>query len=76
VIDQWQPVAEDLERLPEADLLCCVEVLQSIAFEFVEEFGEVVVECVEDRIQVSAFCTSCWCGIPEFHTPILFEDMF
>lgn len=42
----------------------------------VEEFGEVVVELVEDRIRPGALRALTTCCIPDLHAPTLFEDVF
>jgi hypothetical protein len=34
------------------------------------------VEGIQGHIQRTAFCALVCCWIPEFHTPILFEDLF
>jgi hypothetical protein len=45
-------------------------------FNCFHEFGEVVVQLVEDHIQPAALSAlGCW-WFPEFHAPILFEDVF
>ena len=76
MVDQWQPVPEGLETLPPADLLRRIELLKAAALNRFQDFAIHVVEFVEDHIQPGAFGALCSCLVPEFHAPIVFEDVF
>ena len=76
MIDERESVAEGFELLPHSDLLGGFEVIQSTGVDGCEEFGEVVVEVVEDLIGRRALLARrCW-WLPELHTSIVFEDAF
>jgi hypothetical protein len=47
VIYHRQPIPEDFELLPKADLLRRTELIKTAGFDGVEEFDEVVVQLVE-----------------------------
>jgi hypothetical protein len=50
--------------------------IKTARFSGFHEFGEVVVELVEDRIQPATLSALVCCWFPEFHTSILFEYVF
>ena len=75
MIDEREFVAEGFDLLPHRDLLGGFQVIQSTGADGCEEFGEVVVELVEDVIGRRVRCAHC-CWIPEFHAFIVFEDVF
>ena len=61
VIDERESVAEGFELLPHSDLLGGFEVIKAAGVDGCEEFGEVVVEVVEDLIGRRArFARRCW----------------
>jgi len=76
VINNRQPVAEGFEALPHRDLLGAVEVIKPAGFDGGDQLGETVFEGVEDHIEPTARVTRRCCGVPEFHTSIVFEDAF
>ena len=64
VVNQWQPVPEGFEPLPPGDLLRGIELIKTAGFHRVEQFGEVVVELVENHIQPGAFGALCVSASP------------
>ena len=76
VVDQWQPVPEGFEFPPPADLLRGIQLIKAAALNRFQDFAVDVVEFVEDHIQPGAFGALCSCLVPEFHAPIVFEDVF
>jgi hypothetical protein len=76
VIDEREFVAEGFDLLPQSDLLGGFQVIESTGVDGSKEFGEVVVEVVEDVIGRRALVARRCCWVPEFHTSILFEDVF
>ena len=76
VINQRQFVAEAFEALPQRHLLIGLKVIKPAGFDGCDQFGEVVVELVEDSLQHRALVAFSCCGVPELHTPIVFEDVF
>ena len=76
MVDYGQPVPEGFQPMPQGHFCCGVELLKPTRFNRFHEFGQVIVESVEDHIQPAAFNALVCCWIPEFHTSILFEDVF
>ena len=50
--------------------------LKPTGFNRFQQFGQVIVESVEDHIQPAAFSVLVCCWIPESHMNILFEYVF
>jgi len=62
--------------LPQFHFLIRCELIKSARFNCFQEFGEHLVAFVEDHIKPAALSALlCW-WFPEFHAPILFEDVF
>lgn len=76
VINQRQFVAEAFEALPQRHLLIGLKVIKPAGFDGCDQFGEVVVELVEDSIHHRAPVGFGCCGVPEFHTSIVLEYVF
>jgi hypothetical protein len=51
-------------------------VVESAGFDGADHIAKSGVEAVEGFIQQRALAGFCWCGVPEFHAPIIFEDVF
>jgi len=76
VVDQGEPVPEGFEPSPPADLLCCAELIEPTGFDLFDHLGEGGLEGVQGHSQHRTLFAFGCCGIPEFHTPILFKHVF
>jgi hypothetical protein len=52
------------------------EVVKPAGFDGADQVGECCIEGVEGLIHYRALVAFWCCGVPEFHAPIVFEDVF
>ena len=62
--------------MPHRDFLVSVQLIKPAGFDGRDQFGEVVVELVEDSLHHRALVAFSCCEVPELHASMILESVF